>query len=137
MTDLCFLHTSFHLWDTSLHLSFASQVTRHGHHPCFLYNTSPVLHYTCTHLPCAFFSLILFFTSACPTHIRPHQFLKTSFKSSSFILPETRIFKTWVLRGLFNYKMSNQLPPPCHIILELDFLKLKFYVKFELHELEF
>ena len=33
--------------------------------------------------------------------------------------------------------MSDQLLPPCHIVLELDFHKLKFYVEFELYELEF
>ena len=33
--------------------------------------------------------------------------------------------------------MSNHLLPSCHIFVELDFHKLKFYVELELHELEF
>ena len=60
-----------------------------------------------------------------------------AFMSSSFILQQTQIFKTRVPHGLLNYKMSNQLLPSCHILLELDFHKLEFYVELKLHELEF
>ena len=42
------------------------------------------------------------------------------------ILRRTQIFKIWVPHGILNYKMSNQLLPPCHIFLELDFYKLEF-----------
>ena len=33
--------------------------------------------------------------------------------------------------------MSDQLLPPCHIFLELNFHKLEFYIELELHEFEF
>ena len=33
--------------------------------------------------------------------------------------------------------MSDQLLPPCHIVLELDFHKFKFYVELKFYELEF